>query len=187
MSKTKKITVCAMMVALSTVLAYLSNMLPFKWLQGGSITLASMVPIVVASIVAGYKWGICSAVVYSVLQILLGGGIPMPPVQNFSSYLLVVMLDYVIAFGVLGLSGVFYNLFKQKKYAMPLSACIVTILRFICHYISGVIIWGVYAADGQSAYLYSLIYNGGYMLPEIIITTVVVALIAPLITKLKNN
>lgn len=187
MSKTKKITLCAMMVALATVLAYLSNLLPFKWMQGGSITLASMVPIIVASIIAGYKWGLLSAFVYSILQILLGGGIPMPPVANFTSYLLVIMLDYVLAFGVLGFAGLFYDMFGKKKYAMPVSAFIVTFLRFICHFLSGIVIWGVYANEGQSVAAYSLIYNGGYMLPEIIITTAVVSLIIPLITKLKND
>lgn len=184
MSKSKKITICAMMVALAIVLAWLSNMLPFKWLQGGSITLASMVPIVVASIMVGTKWGMLTSVAYAVLQMLLGG-ISAPPVQNFVSYLLVIMLDYIIAFGVLGLAGFFYNIFGKKDFAMPVSACIVTALRFICHFLSGIIIWGVYAPEGQSVFVYSVLYNGGYMLPEIIITTVVTALLIPVIKKLK--
>lgn len=187
MSNTKKITVCAMMIALATVLAWISNALPFKWLQGGSITLASMVPIIVASIITGPKWGLLSGLVYSILQILLGGGVMTPPVQNFISYLLVVMLDYVIAFGVLGLAGLFYNMMGKKNYAMPVSALIVTFLRFVCHFLSGIIIWGVYAQEGQSVMVYSLVYNGGYMVPEIIITTVVVALLIPVINKLKAN
>ena len=112
MNKTKKITVCAMMVALATVLAWISNMLPFKWLQGGSITLASMVPIVVVSVITGPKWGLLSPFVYALLQMLIGG-IAAPPVQDFLSYLLVVMLDYVIAFGVLGLAGLFFNIFRR--------------------------------------------------------------------------
>ena len=184
MNKTKKITVCAMMVALSTVLAWISNMLPFKWLQGGSITLASMVPVILASIVTGPKWGMLSSVVYALLQMLMGG-IAAPPVQNFLSYFLVIMLDYIIAFGVLGFSGFFFNLFKKKDFAIPTSAFLVTFMRFLCHLLSGIIIWGVYAPEGQSVFIYSLVYNGGYMLPEIIITTVVTALLIPVIKKLK--
>ena len=187
MSNTKKITVCAMMIALATVLAWVSNALPFKWLQGGSITIASMVPIVIASIITGPKWGLLSGLVYSVLQILLSGGVAVPPVQNFGSYFLVVMLDYVVAFGVLGLAGLFYNIMGKKKYAMPLSALIVTFLRFVCHFLSGILIWGVYAPEGQAVALYSLINNGGYMIPEIIITTVVIALLTPIIDKYKAN
>ena len=95
MSKTKKITICAMMVALATVLAWISNALPFKWLQGGSITLASMVPIIVASVITGPKWGLLSSVVYALIQMLMGG-VAAPPVQDFFSYLLVIMLDYII-------------------------------------------------------------------------------------------
>ena len=184
MNKTKKITVCAMMVALATVLAWISNMLPFKWLQGGSITLASMVPIVVVSVITGPKWGLLSSFVYALLQMLIGG-IAAPPVQDFLSYLLVIMLDYVIAFGVLGLAGLFFNIFRKKDFAIPLSAFLVTFLRFLCHLLSGIIIWGVYAPEGQSVFVYSLIYNGGYMLPEIIITTIVSALLIPIIKKLK--
>ena len=184
MSKSKKITVCAMMAALATILAWLSNMLPFKWLQGGSITLASMVPIIIASIVAGTRWGILTSVVYALLQMFLGG-VSAPPVQNFSSYVLVIMLDYIIAFGVLGLAGFFYNLSGKKTFFIPVGAFVVTFLRFICHFLSGIIIWGVYAPEGQSIFLYSLIYNGGYMVPEIIITTIVTALLIPIIKKLK--
>ncbi len=184
MNKTKKITVCAMMVALSTVLAWISNMLPFKWLQGGSITLASMVPVIVASIIMGPKWGVLSSVVYALIQMLIGG-IAAPPVQDFLSYLMVIMLDYIIAFGVLGFAGFFYNIFKKNDFSIPTSAFLVTFIRFLCHFLSGIIIWGVYAPEGQSVLLYSLIYNGGYMLPEIIITTFVTALLIPIVKKLK--
>lgn len=184
MNKTKKITVCAMMAAVAFVLAWLSSVLPFRWAQGGSVTLASMVPIIVASLTAEWRWGLLTAVVYSLLQMLLGG-IPAPPVQNFGGYVLVIMLDYIMAFGVLGLADVFAKMLKNKSCGMILGAFIVCLLRFSCHLLSGVVIWGVYAPEGQSIWLYSLVYNGGYMLPETIITTVVTTLLIPVIKKFK--
>ena len=175
MSTTKKLTTCALLIALATVLMWVSKIIPAPWLQGGSITLASMVPIVIAGIVFGTKWGLCASLSYAIIQMLFG--FYPPPTQTFGYFVLVVLLDYILAFGVLGLSGLFYKLFSKKGWAIPLSACMVTFLRYVCHIISGVLIWGVYAEEGQSVLSYSLIYNGTYMIPEMIITTVVIALI----------
>ena len=171
MSTTKKLTTCALLIALATVLMWVSKLLPAPWLQGGSITLASMVPIVIAGILFGTKWGLCASVSYAVIQMLFG--FYPPPAQTFWYFVLVVLLDYVIAFGVLGLSGLFYKLFHKKGWAIPVSAAIVTTLRYVCHILSGILIWGVYAEEGQSVLSYSLIYNGTYMIPEIIITALV--------------
>ena len=91
--------------------------------------------------------------------------------------ILVVLIDYVFAFGVLGLSGVFYSAFGKKYYSAIISAFVVTSLRYACHIVSGILIWGVYAGEGQSVLMYSLVYNGTYMVPEIIISTVVAAIV----------
>ncbi len=175
MSTTKKLTTCALLIALATVLMWVSKLIPAPWLQGGSITIASMVPIVIAGILFGTKWGLLASITYAIIQMLFG--FYPPPTQTFGYFVLVVLLDYVIAFGVLGLSGFFYKLFGKKGWAIPLSAAIVTTLRYVCHILSGILIWGVYAEEGQSVLSYSLIYNGTYMIPEIIITTAVTALI----------
>ncbi|MBR5239801.1 MAG: energy-coupled thiamine transporter ThiT [Clostridia bacterium] len=175
MSTTKKLTTCALLIALATVLMWVSKLIPAPWLQGGSITIASMVPIVIAGILFGTKWGLSASIAYAIIQMLFG--FYPPPTQTFGYFVLVVLLDYVIAFGVLGLSGFFYKLFGKKGWAIPVSAAIVTTLRYVCHILSGILIWGVYAEAGQSVFEYSLIYNGTYMIPEIIITTVVTALI----------
>ena len=182
MSSTKKITFSALMVALSTVLMFVSKLIPAPWLQGGSVTLASMVPIIAASIILGSKWGVLSALVYSLLQMMTG--FYPPPTQNFISFVLVVLLDYVLAFGVLGLAGFVYKILGKKAFAMPISAFVVTSLRYVCHILSGILIWGVYAEEGQSVLAYSLIYNGTYMIPEIIISTVTVALLSKVFQKL---
>ncbi len=175
MTTTKKITTGALMIALSTVLMWVSKLIPAPWLQGGSVTLASMVPIIICSITLGIKWGLCASLSYSLIQMMFG--FYPPPTQTFSSFVMVILLDYVFAFGILGLAGIFYNMLKESRFAAPISGFIVTFLRYICHIFSGILIWGVYAEEGQSVLAYSLIYNGTYMIPEIIITTIVLALI----------
>ena len=185
MTKTKKITTSAIMIALSAVLVIISKLIPAPWLQGGSITFASMVPIIIASLLLGTKWGLLSGFVFSLIQMMTG--FYPPPTQTFLYFILVVLLDYTIAFGVLGLANFFYKLFYEKIWAIPLSGIIVTALRYICHIISGVLIWGVYREEGQGVWAYSLTYNGSYMIPEIIITGVVLVLLSKFIKKQINK
>lgn len=181
MTKTKKLTTAAMLIAMSTVLMMISKALPMQWLQGGSITLASMVPIITVSLVIDWRWGVLSGVVFALIH-MITGFVP-PPTSSLSDFVLVVILDYIAAFGVLGTAGLFYSLFGRKAWAIPLCGVAVCTLRYICHIISGVIIWGVYAKEGQSVLIYSLLYNGGYMLPEIIISGALLAASAKFIHK----
>ena len=175
MNTTKKTTTSALLIALATVLMWVSKLIPAPWLQGGSVTLASMVPIIAAGILFGTKWGLCCSLAYAVLQMIFG--FYPPPTQTFLYFFLVIVLDYVLAFGALGLSGLFYRISGKRSFSAPLSAFLVTLLRYICHIISGILIWGVYAEKGQTVLAYSLIYNGTYMIPEIAISTVVTAII----------
>ena len=87
---------------------------------------------------------------------------------------------------MLGLAGEIYRIFGMKRWAIPLSGAAVALGRYICHILSGVMIWGVYAGEGQSVLAYSLIYNGSYMIPEIIITTVSLVFLSPYIERFKN-
>lgn len=176
MSTSQKITKSALMLALSTVLMLISKTIPSPWLQGGSVTLASMVPIIIIGIMFGTKWGLCSSLGYSFIQLLLG--FYPPPTRTFFYFVLVVFIDYILAFGVLGLSGLFYSISGKKSFSAPLSGFIVTFLRYVCHVISGILIWGAYAENGQTVLAYSITYNATYMIPEIIITTVVLAIIS---------
>ncbi len=183
MKRTKKLTTCALLIATSIILALISKLIPSPFLQGGSVTFASAVPIIMASILFGLKWGLATSVSYAFLQ-LISGFYP-PPTQNLLSFFLVVMLDYIIAFGVYGIACLFYK--KDKPVTISLCGFIVTTLRFICHILSGVLIWGVYAEEGQSVFSYSLIYNGSYMVPEIIITTVTLWILTKFITNLSHK
>ncbi len=171
MTTTKKMTTSALMVALATVLMWVSKLLPAPWLQGGSITLASMVPIIITGILFGTKWGLLSALSYALIQMMFG--FYPPPTPNLLSFFAVIFLDYILAFGVLGLSGIFQKAKKQSSISSALGAFLVTTLRYLCHIVSGILIWGVYAEEGQSVLAYSILYNGSYMIPEIILSTVV--------------
>ena len=182
--KTKKLTLSALLIALATVLALLSNILPIRLPFGGSVTLASMVPIIFVGLLCGTKWGIISGVVYGAIQMILG--FYPAPTQTFLDNMLVVFLDYILAFGVLGLSDVFFKLMGKKIYSVAISAFTVTLLRYICHILSGVIIWSVYKEAGQTALAYSVLYNGSYMIPEIILSTIVTALLFPFLKKHKT-
>ena len=110
MTQTKKLTTSAMLIALSVVLMLISKLIPAPWMQGGAITLASMVPIIIISLILDIKWGLISGFVFSLIQMMTG--FYPPPTQNFISFVLVLLLDYVLAFGLLGLSGFFYNIFN---------------------------------------------------------------------------
>lgn len=179
MKKTKKITTCALLVAMATVLAWVSKIIPSPWLQGGSITIASSVPIIIASILFGTKWGLASSLVYAIIQMIMG--FYPPPTQTLLNFILVIGLDYILAFGVYGIAGLFCKI--EKPATIPVAGFIVMCLRYVCHILSGLLIWGVYADEGQSIVAYSLTYNGSYMIPEIIITTIVLALLQKFIAE----
>ena len=173
-TKTTKLTRAAVMIALATALSF------FRVIQlpnGGSITAGSMIPIIFVSYFLGWRYSLLTAFTYSLLQMLLQG-IAVPPVENFLYYTLVIFLDYILAYTVLGLAGIVSGKIKNTtlKYITGSTVCVT--LRFICHLISGIIIWDVYAPEGQSVFLYSLTYNGSYMLGELIITVMVMFFIS---------
>ena len=173
MSRTRILAECAVMIALATVLSFITII---KLPNGGSVTAASMVPIVFISLRHDLKWGLLTGFAYSLIQMIIG--FYPPPTPSFLSFTLVILLDYVFAFTVLGAACLIAKPFGQRRMAgVVVSTAAVTFLRFVCSFFSGLLIWNVYAPEGQPAWLYSLTYNGSYMLPEIIITTVVTALL----------
>ena len=87
-----------------------------------------------------------------------------------------ILLDYVLAFSFLGLACVFAKPFKNKLVGVAVGSAAVCVLRFLCSFLSGVLIWGN-LSDGLPAWIYSLTYNGSYMLPEGIMTTSAVVLL----------
>ena len=163
---------CALMVALAIVL----DLIPMpKWPNGGSLSIAA-VPIIFISYRHGLLWGLSSGLVYSVVQMITG--FYPPPAGTFLGYVGVVLLAYVLAFTAFGLADLFAKPFgRHRLVGYGIGAICVNLLRFLCSFLSGWIIWGVYAPEGQAPWLYSLLYNGGYMLPNAILCAVVIVLL----------
>lgn len=170
--KTKLLAEGAAMVALATVLSFIRV---FKLPWGGSITLLSMLPIVLFSIRRGVKMGLVVSFVYALVQFgqgildgLFGWGL------TAGMLIACIVLDYLAAFTVLGLAG----LWRKKGLPGWLAGILLAVgLRFICHFLSGVVIWGSFGElwsgfSTDSTWLYSFLYNGCYMLPEMIFTMI---------------
>lgn len=170
-SRTRILVECALMIAAGTVLAQFKIYdLPF----GGSVTLLSMLPFILISFRHGVKWGLATGFVDSLLQMLLG--FYAPPAGTVAAIIGVVMLDYVLAFTALGTADWFACRFKNRLTGIAVGTAVVCLLRFICSWVSGAWLWGSYQASyewaqGMNVWLYSLIYNGSYMLPELLLTT----------------
>ena len=170
-SKTRTLVECALMIALGTVLA---NIKIFEMPNGGSITLFSMVPFILVSFRHGVKWGLFTGFVNSLLQMLLG--FYAPPAPGLLPLVGMILLDYVLAFSFLGLACVFAKPFKNKLVGVAVGSAAVCVLRFLCSFLSGVLVWGN-LNDGLAAWTYSLTYNGSYMLPETLLTMVAAVLL----------
>ena len=173
---------CAMMIAMATVLSMFKL---FTLPQGGSVTIASMVPLILVSYRHGLKWGVGTAFVHSLLQMLLG--FYPPPAQTFLAFVGVIALDYVLAFTVLGTAAFFGKPLKNRVVSVAVGASVVGVLRFLCSFLSGILIWSSYAPEGTPVWAYSLTYNGGYMLPEIIITAVAAMILVPVLDKIGSG
>ena len=177
-SNTKVLVECALLIAIATVLNVVCSFIPFLNLPfGGGFTICSMLPIVLAAYRNGTKWGLLTGFVYAVVQMLLGFG------------------------------GIFRNKIKNPSASLCVGSIVALSLRYLAHIISGYIFFGTWAEwffsqdgfalgakilekfSGQGlALLYSVIYNGLYMIPEIIITAIVALIIGrvPQITGKKS-
>ena len=148
--------------------------------MGGTVTAFSQVPIIIIGYRHGYKWGLGTGAVYGLLQMLLQGLGNFSYVSGIAAYLILILADYILAFMSLGLGGSLFS--RAKKLSAPaavgIGAAVGSILRFLCHFISGVTIWGDYAGGWKNVWVYSLTYNGSYMLAECIITVVGVTALA---------
>ncbi|NLA77834.1 MAG: energy-coupled thiamine transporter ThiT [Clostridiales bacterium] len=168
LSTTLRLVESAIMIAVAVVL---SEFAVFKLPYGGSVTLFSQLPIIIIAYRYGIKWGLFTGGVMGLLQMILGAN-NFSYVTGIAGVIILIFSDYIIAFGVLGLGGMFKGRLKKQSAELALGALVVSLLRYACHFISGVTIWSGYAADGQAVAAYSLSYNGSYMIPETIITVI---------------
>ncbi|MBO5092306.1 MAG: energy-coupled thiamine transporter ThiT [Clostridia bacterium] len=156
---------CSMMIALSTVFSLLKIIdMPY----GGSVTIASMLPIVIAAYRHGFLWGLGTALTNSVIQLLLGIN-NLSYFSTWQSILAIILLDYVVAFGVFAISGLFRRIEKRQNLAFLYGILASSVLRYICHVISGATVWAGLSIPTNAALVYSLSYNATYMIPETIV------------------
>lgn len=165
----------AMMVALAWAIDALCALIPSPFLYGGAITVG-MLPIVYYSYRHGAIWGMGAGLVFSAIQIIMGWS--APPAGTLISFILCVLLDYVLAFTVIGAADLFVKPFgKHRLIGYGVGAVAVCLLRLVCSFLSGGILWGTYAPEGMNAWVYSLAYNAGYMIPNAILTAALVVLL----------
>ena len=156
---------CSMMIALSTVFSLIKIIdMPY----GGSVTIASMLPIVIAAYRHGFLWGLGTALTNSVIQLLLGIN-NLSYFSTWQSIVAIILLDYVVAFGVFAISGLFRRIEKRQNIAFLYGILASSVLRYVCHVISGATVWAGLSIPDNAALLYSLSYNATYMLPETIV------------------
>ncbi len=155
----REISEMAIAIALSTVLSFIKV---FQMPQGGSITAASMIPIIYLALRNRPKVALTGAILYGLVQFMI---------EPFFVHPAQFLFDYPLAFGALGIATFL------KKYPL-IGASIGVALRFICHFLSGFIFFGMYAPEGINPIYYSAIYNGSYLLPELIVTAIFIYILS---------
>ena len=198
-TKTKRITESAMLLAIAIVLELVSKMfipeLPF----GGQITLASMLPVVLISYRHGVRWGLVAGATYALLEMALGAKTVAAAFQPgyfgdgimLLNALIMCALDYLVAFTVLGLGGSFRNRCEKPGTGLLCGTLLALGARYLAHIASGYILfagwaewfftqegfpaWGAQLVESLSpaalGLTYSVVYNGFYMIPELIVTS----------------
>ena len=174
--KLKVLTESAIMLALAFAL---SSAKLFEMPLGGSVTVASMLPIMIISFKWGNKVGLAVSFLYSITQALqaLASGNVFPYCEGADTLVICIVFDYLFPFTILGLAGMFCGKTKSKNSDFIIGAFIVVFLRFCSHFLTGVYIWGQWAPDGMGKYLYSFLYNGGFLGADFAILLVALVLI----------
>ena len=208
MTKTRRLTESAMLIALAVVLEIVGRTLIPPMPFGGQLTLCAMLPIVLISYRHGVKWGFVSAAAYALLEMAIGAKTVMAAFQPdyfgegvmLVNALLMCLLDYVVAFTVLGLGGVFRNRIQNPGVSLMAGSLVALGARYVAHVLSGYILFAGYAewffthedfpfpelgatligtlSPELLGFVYSLVYNAMYMLPEMILTAAVSLLLA---------
>ena len=157
-SKTRMIAEAGVAIAIAQVLSFITL---FHMPQGGSIKAASLVPLMIFA----YRWGgtrgIWAGVVYGVLHFLLG--------FKSSIHYLSIILDYLVAYGAIGVCGYF----KDNITGLVSGSIVAIVLRWFASVTSGAVVFASYAPQGQNPWIYSMIYNASYMVPDGILNIIV--------------
>ena len=167
-NKTTIMVSSAILMAMAFVLSFM-KIIDYPW--GGSVTLFSMLPICLISIRFGMGWGLGTAFTYAMLQLMQGLGEAMSWGLTVEAWIGMILFDYLLAFSVLGLAGLFR---KQGRGGIVAGVVIAIGLRYVSSVLSGAIVWkSIGALLGwtiENTWVYSLLYNALYMLPELAMT-----------------
>ncbi|HPZ23133.1 MAG TPA: energy-coupled thiamine transporter ThiT [Bacillota bacterium] len=172
----QSIVEAGMMLALATVLGQFIRIFTLPY--GGSVTAGSMIPLLLIAMMRGPAVGITVGILYGLIDYSFGGW--MVSIVQW-------LLDYPLAFGTLGLAGVAWNpvrkgLVKSRRgqSLLAVAAAVVGIGgRFLSHFLAGIWFWGSYAPEGVPVWKYSLGYQASYLVPEIILSAIILLFLAP--------
>lgn len=161
-TKTRVLAEVSVMVALAVVLdSFRVYTLP----QGGSITAGEMVPILLVALRRGVKVGVLAGAVLGVIDLYF---------EPFAATPVSFLLDYPLAYGALGLAGVF----KQRGvFLSALGVGLAIGCRFLSHFVSGVVFYASNAPAGESPAVYSALYNASYLLPGLVISEFMIVIL----------
>ena len=166
--KVQTLAESALCVAVAMVLSLFTL---FKMPLGGSVTPFATLPIIIVGLRHGAKWGVASALVFSLAQLLLGiSNVAAVPVRNVWNMFLCAALDYVAAYTLLGFAGTIARRFGGRAAGICAGVVLTGLGRLACSFFSGIIIWGAYAPEGWGVGVYSLAYNAAWCLPDVAIT-----------------
>ncbi len=197
-TNTRRLAESAMLIAVAIVLELISKTFIPEQPFGGQLTIVSMLPIVLISYRHGVRWGLLSAFAYSLLETVIGmGTVSAAFLPNSEDYMgtaafLMLALDYLLAFTVLGIGGCFRDRIRKPGLSLMCGSLAALGSRYLCHILSGTILYGAWAEsfftqDGFPAWgtalaeslnptllsiVYSVVYNGMFMIPEILCTAV---------------
>ena len=176
--KNKNLTVLTESAIMLALAFALSSAKLFEMPLGGSVTVASMLPIMLISFKWGTRAGLATSFLYSITQALqaLAEGNVFPYCEGIDTLIVCIVFDYVFPFTILGLAGVFYGKLKNTNVDFIVGASFVVFLRFCSHFITGVYIWGQWAPEGMGKFVYSFLYNGGFLGVDFAILMVVLVL-----------
>ena len=204
--KTKRLTESAMLLALAIVLELVSKLFITELPFGGQITLVSMLPVVLISYRHGVRWGLVAGMAYAMMEMLLGAKNVAAAFQPgyfgdgrmIVNALIMCLMDYFLAFTALGLGGCLRNRVEKPGLGLMLGSIVALSARYLAHIFSGYILfsgwavwfftqdgfpaWGADLAQALSpealGWAYSVIYNGFFMIPEMVLTAIAALAVA---------
>ena len=205
-TKTKRLTESAMLISVAIVLELVSKMFIPEMPFGGQVTLVSMLPVVLISYRHGVRWGLVAGLAYALIEMVIGAKTVAAAFQPgyfgdgtmILNALIMCVLDYLAAFTALGLGGAFRNRLEKPGLSLCCGSILALTARYACHVASGYILfsgwaewfftqegfpaWGAALVEalspGMLGFVYSLVYNGMYMVPEMILTALVAVLLS---------